>query len=55
MQEIRMMPETMLSHAEMFIDYMVGEHIGAAMAMEGAQHANAVRGPLTQSLSMCAL
>jgi len=49
--EIRMLPESKLSHAEVIIDYMVGEHIGASLAMDGQQHIDAVRGPLTRSLS----
>jgi hypothetical protein len=50
--EIRMLPETKISHAQVIIDNLVGEHIGADLAMGGAQHIDAVRGPLTKSLSM---
>jgi hypothetical protein len=46
-----MLPETKVSHAQVIIDNLVGEHIGAEMAMEGAQHIDAVRGPLTRNLS----
>lgn len=46
-----MLPETKVSHAQVIIDNLVGEHIGADMAMEGAQHIDAVRGPLTRNLS----
>jgi hypothetical protein len=49
--EIRMLPESKLSHAQVLIDYWVGEHIGADLAMAGYQHIDAVRGPLTRSLS----
>ncbi|RDL36339.1 uncharacterized protein BP5553_05691 [Venustampulla echinocandica] len=48
--EIRMMPESKLSHAQVIIYNLVGEHIGAEMAMEGHQHIDVVRGPLTRSL-----
>ncbi|KAF3015943.1 hypothetical protein E8E14_012049 [Neopestalotiopsis sp. 37M] len=48
--EIRMLPETKLSHAHVLMDYWVGEHIGAEIALGGAQHIDAVRGPLTRSL-----
>ncbi|KAK8867692.1 cytochrome P450 [Apiospora arundinis] len=48
--EIRMLPETKISHAQVLMDYWVGEHIGADIAMGGAQHIDAVRGPLTRSL-----
>jgi hypothetical protein len=33
------------------MDYWVSEHIGGDLAMEGALHIEAVRGPLTRSLS----
>lgn len=49
--EIRMLPESKISHAQVLMDYWVGEHIGADVAMGGAQHIDAVRGPLTRSLS----
>ncbi|RDW86491.1 cytochrome P450 [Aspergillus mulundensis] len=49
--EIRMLPETKISHAKVIIDNLVGEHIGAEMAMEGAQHIDAVRGPVTKNLN----
>lgn len=45
-----MLPETKLSHAHVLMDYWVGEHIGAEIALGGAQHIDAVRGPLTRSL-----
>ncbi|KAH8660625.1 cytochrome P450 [Xylariales sp. PMI_506] len=48
--EIRMLPESQLSHAQVLMDYWVGEHIGAELAMTGHQHIDAVRGPLTKSL-----
>ncbi|KAI5468190.1 cytochrome P450 [Mariannaea sp. PMI_226] len=48
--EIRMLPESKLSHAQVVIDYLVGEHIGAEWAMKGQRHVDAVRGPLTRSL-----
>jgi hypothetical protein len=46
-----MLPESKLSHAQVLMDYWVGEHIGAELAMTGHQHIDAVRGPLTKSLS----
>lgn len=46
-----MLPESKLSHAQVLMDYWVGEHIGAELAMTGHQHIDAVRGPLTRSLS----
>jgi hypothetical protein len=46
-----MLPETKLSHAQILMDYWVSEHIGGDLAMEGALHIDAVRGPLTRSLS----
>jgi hypothetical protein len=49
--EIRMLPESKLSHAQVLTDYWVAEHIGAELAMAGQQHIDAVRGPLTRSLS----
>ena len=49
--EIRMLPENKISHAQVIIDNLVGEHIGAEMAMNGQQHIDAVRGPLTKNLS----
>ncbi|KAK4185836.1 cytochrome P450 [Podospora australis] len=48
--EIRMLPESKLSHAHVLMDYWVGEHIGADIALAGAQHIDAVRGPLTKTL-----
>ncbi|KAL4912838.1 cytochrome P450 [Aspergillus aurantiobrunneus] len=49
--EIRMLPDTKISHAQVIIDNLVGEHIGAEMAMEGAQHIDALRAPLTKNLN----
>jgi len=46
-----MLPESKLSHAQVLTEYWVSEHIGADLAMEGSQHIDAVRGPLTRSLS----
>lgn len=46
-----MLPESKLSHAQVLIEYWVAEHIGADIAMAGSQHIDAVRGPLTKSLS----
>ncbi|KAH6649112.1 cytochrome P450 [Truncatella angustata] len=48
--EIRMLPETKISHSQVLMDYWVGEHIGGDIAMGGQQHIEAVRGPLTRSL-----
>lgn len=49
--EVRMLPESKLSHAQVLSDYWVGEHIGADIAMDGHQHIDAVRGPMTKALS----
>ena len=49
--EFRMLPETKISHSQVLMDYWVGEHIGAKIAMQDAEHIDAVRGPLTRSLS----
>jgi len=46
-----MLPESKLSHGQVLSDYWVGEHIGADIAMDGHQHIDAVRGPMTKALS----
>ena len=46
-----MLPESKLSHGQVLSDYWVGEHIGADLAMDGHQHIDAVRGPMTKALS----
>ncbi|KAL4874364.1 cytochrome P450, partial [Aspergillus karnatakaensis] len=49
--EIRMLPESKISHNMVIIANFVGEHIGADIAMDGAQHIDAVRGPVTKNLN----